>query len=106
CERLGEETGCWLLFLAQLPSSKALTHYSSSRLRREAKSDTLRVINQYQTLIRTLLAAKRDEAVTIQKRFEDSQRDLENVRQAKAAMEAEMALKDAELARLRGALPT
>ncbi|KAG6807711.1 hypothetical protein H0H92_006632 [Tricholoma furcatifolium] len=106
CERLGEETGCWLLFLAQLPSSKALTHYSSSRLRREAKSDTLRLINQYQTLIRTLLAAKRDEAVSIQKRFEETQRDLESIRRAKVAMEAEMALKDAELAKLRGTVPT
>ncbi|KAG6825895.1 hypothetical protein H0H92_001962 [Tricholoma furcatifolium] len=106
CERLGEETGCWLLFLAQLPSSKALTHYSSSRLRREAKADTLRVINQYQTLIRTLLAAKRDAAVTIQKRFEETQQDLEDTRRAKAAMEAEIALKDAELDRLPGTVPT
>ncbi|KAG6827545.1 hypothetical protein H0H92_011352 [Tricholoma furcatifolium] len=99
CERLGEETGCWLLFLAQLPSSKALTHYSSSRLRREAKSDTLRVINQYQAVIRSLLAAKRDEAVNIQKRFEETQRDLENIRH-------ELARKDAELASLRGAAST
>ncbi|KAG6806679.1 hypothetical protein H0H92_010429 [Tricholoma furcatifolium] len=101
CERLGEETGCWLLFLAQLPSSKALTHYSSSRLRREAKTDTLRLINQYQTLIRTLLAAKRDEAVTIQKHYEQAQRDLESAQQAKAVMEAELARKDTELQNLR-----
>ncbi|KAG6821704.1 hypothetical protein H0H92_001309, partial [Tricholoma furcatifolium] len=62
--------------------------------------------DQFQTVIRTLLAAKRDEAVTIQKWFEDTQRDLENIRRVNAAMEAEMALKDAELASLRGAVST
>ncbi|KAG6810148.1 hypothetical protein H0H92_013088 [Tricholoma furcatifolium] len=106
CERLGEETGCWLLFLAQLPSSKALTHYSSSRLRREAKRDTLNVINQYQTVIRALLAAKRDEAVKIQKRYEETQRDLDNVQHALVEKEAELALRNAELARYRAAEST
>ncbi|KAG6806612.1 hypothetical protein H0H92_010682 [Tricholoma furcatifolium] len=94
CERLGEETGCWLLFLGQLPSSKALTHYASSRLRREAKAETINVINQYQALIRSLLAAKRSEAVTIQKRFDEVQKDLDHAQQ-------ELALKEAELARYR-----
>ncbi|KAG6826915.1 hypothetical protein H0H92_013913 [Tricholoma furcatifolium] len=94
CERLGEETGCWLLFLGQLPSSKALTHYASSRLRREAKAETINVINQYQALIRTLLAAKRYEAVTIQKRFDEVQKDLDQAQQ-------ELALKEAELAQYR-----
>ncbi|KAG6805771.1 hypothetical protein H0H92_014085, partial [Tricholoma furcatifolium] len=103
CERLGEETGCWLLFLAQLPSSKALTHYSSSRLRREAKTDTLNVINQYQSIIRALLAAKRDEAVKIQKRYEATRRDLDRAQQTLEQKEAELALKEAELARYRAA---
>ncbi|KAG6805748.1 hypothetical protein H0H92_014168, partial [Tricholoma furcatifolium] len=94
CERLGEETGCWLLFLGQLPSSKALTHYASSRLRREAKAETIDVINQYQAIIRTLLAAKRYEAVTIQKRYDEAQKDLDLAQQ-------ELALKEAELAQYR-----
>ncbi|KAG6807450.1 hypothetical protein H0H92_007513 [Tricholoma furcatifolium] len=94
CKCLGEETGCWLLFLGQLPSSKALTHYASSRLRREAKAETINVINQYQALICTLLAAKRCEAVTIQKRFDEVQKDLDLAQQ-------ELALKEAELAQYR-----
>ncbi|KAG6823802.1 hypothetical protein H0H92_009000 [Tricholoma furcatifolium] len=94
CERLGEETGCWLLFLGQLPSSKALTHYASSRLRREAKAETIDVINQYQAIIRTLLAAKRYEAVSIQKRYDEVQKDLDSAQQ-------ELALKEAELAQYR-----
>ncbi|KAG6809251.1 hypothetical protein H0H92_001002 [Tricholoma furcatifolium] len=98
CERLSEETGCWLLLLAQLPTSKALTHYSSSRLRRDAKSDTLQIINQYQTTIRTLLAAKRDEAITIQKWYEDARRDLDNAEQARVAIQAQLVAKEAELA--------
>ncbi|KAG6810512.1 hypothetical protein H0H92_011539 [Tricholoma furcatifolium] len=99
CERLSEETGCWLLLLAQVPTSKALTHYSSSRLRREVKSDTLRIINQYQTMIRTLLAAKRDEAISIQKRYEEVQRDLQIAEQAKLAMQAQLDARESELAR-------
>ncbi|KAG6822545.1 hypothetical protein H0H92_013479, partial [Tricholoma furcatifolium] len=87
CERISEETGCWLLLLAQVPTSKGLTHYSSPRLRREAKADTITLINQYQTLIRSL-AAKCDEALIIQKRYEA---ELEQ-------QHAEVAQKDAELA--------
>ncbi|KAG6807613.1 hypothetical protein H0H92_006930 [Tricholoma furcatifolium] len=94
CERLGEETGCWLLFLGQLPSSKALTHYASSQLRRDAKAETIDVINQYQAIIHTLLAAKRYKAVTIQKRYDEVQKDLDLAQQ-------ELALKEAELAQYR-----
>ncbi|KAG6809112.1 hypothetical protein H0H92_001568 [Tricholoma furcatifolium] len=107
-ERLGEETGCWLLFMAQLPSSKGLIHFSSSRLRRDAKAETLQLINQYQTVMRTLLAAKRDEAITIQKGYEEAWKNLDNAEQAKATMlvqlkarEAQLALNEAELLRYR-----
>ncbi|KAG6827241.1 hypothetical protein H0H92_012651 [Tricholoma furcatifolium] len=93
-ERLSEETNCWFLLLSQLPTSKGLIHFSSSRLRREAKDDVTRIVNEFQLVTRSLLAAKRDEAAAILKRYDESQSQLDKVNM-------ELAEKNAELERYR-----
>ncbi|KAG6809447.1 hypothetical protein H0H92_000227 [Tricholoma furcatifolium] len=93
-ERLSEETNCWFLLLSQLPTAKGLIHFSSSRLRREAKDDVTRIVNEFQLVTRSLLAAKRDEAAAILKRYDESQAKLDKVNM-------ELADKNAELERYR-----
>ncbi|KAG6810083.1 hypothetical protein H0H92_013379 [Tricholoma furcatifolium] len=97
-ERISEETGCWLLVLAQSPSSKALTYYASPRLRREAKTETVQLIAQFQDILRTLLAAKRGEALLMQKQFEQKEWELQQANEANAASQAQLREKEMELA--------
>src|ERR1700761_3414790 len=56
CERLSQETGCWLHFSAQhLFAHGGFLHYTSPRLLREAKKDAEQIINHANRVYATLI---------------------------------------------------
>ncbi|KAF8869350.1 hypothetical protein BD779DRAFT_1682308 [Infundibulicybe gibba] len=63
CERISEETGCWLVLMARHATGPPVIHFSSSRLRRDAKPDAADLVNRFSNLTSALLVAKRDEAL-------------------------------------------
>jgi len=83
------------MIAAQQPSSSsATTHYTSSRLRRDAPDDTLSLINNFQVLTSNLLTAKREEALQLAKKLAEAERQAEASRVALEEKMAEIARKD------------
>lgn len=84
----------------QAVGSSATVHYSSPRLRREAKEDTLDIIQQYQTLMNNLVLAKRQEALVLAKQLHDAQDQVAKAKtqakEADAHIQAQQAQLDAQ----------
>ncbi|KAJ7206836.1 hypothetical protein GGX14DRAFT_297604, partial [Mycena pura] len=70
CERLSQETGCWLHFSAQhLFAHGGFLHYTSPRLLREAKKDAEQIINHANRVYATLIAARNEESKEMHKQL-------------------------------------
>ncbi|EGN99059.1 hypothetical protein SERLA73DRAFT_28230, partial [Serpula lacrymans var. lacrymans S7.3] len=53
------ETNCWLFVAAQHPQANThFIHYTSPRLQREAKSETMDIINIFSNTINNLINAR------------------------------------------------
>lgn len=71
--------------------TSAATHYTSTRLRREARKETVDILNSFQSLTSCLLASKREEALHLAQKLA---RVEEAKVQALAAKDAELAARD------------
>ncbi|KAF8062386.1 hypothetical protein FPV67DRAFT_1449182 [Lyophyllum atratum] len=95
CERLSEECDLWMVLAVQQPTgASTATHYTSPRLRRDAKADTAKILNQFQVLTSGLLAAKRNEALEIAKELQIAIAEKESLQEETQKV---MADKDAEI---------
>ncbi|KAF8343721.1 hypothetical protein F5887DRAFT_918313 [Amanita rubescens] len=91
-ERLAEETGCWLVLLGQHSSSgSSATHFTSASLRRDAKEDTLGLVNKFHSMTRALLVAKRQGALDMAKKLVEAQEIADNTKKTLASKEAQLA---------------
>ncbi|KAF9439869.1 hypothetical protein P691DRAFT_768681 [Macrolepiota fuliginosa MF-IS2] len=91
CEWLAEECNAYIIFmLQQAVGSSATVHYTSPRLCREAKEDTLEIIQQYQTLMNNLVLAKRQEALALAKQLYEAQDEANEARTHAQAAEAQV----------------
>jgi hypothetical protein len=101
-----------LFVAAQQPNSASqFIHYTSPRLRRDAKTDMQHIINQFGILINGLTNARRREALELGKALaqateaaEAAEAEAQATRQALAQQTTEMAQKDALLAQYRSRL--
>ncbi|KAF8869182.1 hypothetical protein BD779DRAFT_1458133, partial [Infundibulicybe gibba] len=107
-ERISEETGCWLAFMARHATGPAVTHFSSSRLRRDARPDATDLVNRFSNITSALLVAKRDEALKLAKQLEEAEArkqaadaEILATRKALVSREAEIAEKDALIIRYK-----
>ncbi|KAF8880857.1 hypothetical protein BD779DRAFT_1445880, partial [Infundibulicybe gibba] len=107
-ERISEETGCWLVLMARHATGPPVIHFSSSRLRRDAKPDATDLVNRFSNLTSALLVAKRDEALQLAKKLDEveaqkqaADAEISATRETLASQEAEIAAKDALIARYR-----
>ncbi|KAJ6542681.1 hypothetical protein B0H19DRAFT_305990 [Mycena capillaripes] len=91
CERLSNETGCWLFFSAQhLFAQGPFLHYTSPRLLKEAKKDAEQITNHFNRVFLSLIASRNEESKEMHKRLVLAEEDK------KAATEALAAAKEAE----------
>ncbi|KAF7327471.1 hypothetical protein MKEN_00325500 [Mycena kentingensis (nom. inval.)] len=89
CERAATETGCWLQISAQHPfASGAFIHYSSPRLRKEGKSDIVRLTNEFQTMYSGLMAARHRESRDMYGRMVAAETTEKEAREALSASRA------------------
>lgn len=89
---MAEETGCWLVLLGQHSNSgSSVTHFTSASLRRDAKEDTLGLVNKFQAMTRALLVAKRQGALDMAKKLVEAQETAENAKKTLASKEAQLA---------------
>ena len=70
----------------QAIGSSATIHYTSPRLRKEAKGETVEIIKTYQGLMNNLVLAKREEAKSLAKKLQSAKEETN-----KAQMEARLA---------------
>lgn len=91
-ERLAEETGCWLGVMGQHGNSgSSATHFTSSSLRRDAKEDTVTLVNKFHSITRALLIAKRHNAVDMAKELAEAREIADNAQKGLASKEAQLA---------------
>ncbi|KAJ7749781.1 hypothetical protein B0H14DRAFT_3603453, partial [Mycena olivaceomarginata] len=84
CERLSNETGCWLHFSAQhMFATEPFLHYASPRILKEAKQDVEQITNHFNRTFLTLIAARNADTKDIHKKFLAVQ---ENEKAAKEAL--------------------
>ncbi|KAJ7359241.1 hypothetical protein DFH08DRAFT_686530 [Mycena albidolilacea] len=109
CERVSQETGCWLHFSAQhLFAQGGFLHYTSPRLLKEAKKDAEQIINHANRVYATLIAARNEESKVMHKRLLLAEEDKQAVQEAERsavlqaqAVQRERDLQDEELSAQR-----
>ncbi|KAJ3504075.1 hypothetical protein NLJ89_g8131 [Agrocybe chaxingu] len=88
-ERLAEETDCWLIVIGQQPGEGPALHYTSSRLRREARNEATAIVDQFQQLTYALNLARTQDALQLQSAYEDKiQQERDRSDNAKKTAEA------------------
>ena len=91
-ERLAEETGSWLIIMAQHGNSgSSATHFTSSSLRQDAKEDAVSLVNQFHSITRALLLAKRQGALDMAKKLVEAEQSVQNAHEILASKEAQLA---------------
>ncbi|KZP25726.1 hypothetical protein FIBSPDRAFT_733519 [Athelia psychrophila] len=76
-ERLSMETNSWMFVAAQHPNANGqLIHYTSPRLRRDAREDTVAFVQQFSVIINGLVHARRKDALEMGKALETSRREV------------------------------
>ncbi|KAJ7787132.1 hypothetical protein B0H13DRAFT_2299186 [Mycena leptocephala] len=70
CERLSNETGCWLHFSAQhMFATEPFLHYASPRILKEAKQDVEQITNHFNRTFLTLIAARNADTKEMHKKL-------------------------------------
>ncbi|KAJ6611688.1 hypothetical protein B0H10DRAFT_1918575 [Mycena sp. CBHHK59/15] len=70
CERLSNETGCWLYFSAQhIFATEPFFHYASPRILKEGKKDVEQITNHFNRLFLTLIAARNEDSKEMHKKL-------------------------------------
>ncbi|KAJ7691986.1 hypothetical protein B0H17DRAFT_1200822 [Mycena rosella] len=68
CERLAQETGCYLMIAAaNRGASSAPFHWVSSAIRQEARTEAAEILNIFQTTVGAIKRARQAEAVALMK---------------------------------------
>jgi hypothetical protein len=109
CENLSNETGCWLYFAAQHPTaSSPFVHYSSPRIRRDAKPQLIEIQQQFLKIFSALQTSRRHEAMELavelaqaQEQHKEAAAEVEQVRNALAEERAKIVAQEALIARLQ-----
>lgn len=93
-----------MVLAQQAIGSSAAVHFTSPRLRREATEEAGDLINDFQSLMTSLVLAKRSEALALAKQLQDAQNRVkesemkeDKAQQATKVAEEKLAQKDAEL---------
>ncbi|KAJ7781849.1 hypothetical protein DFH07DRAFT_949542 [Mycena maculata] len=88
CERLSNETGCWLYFTAQhMFATEPFFHYTSSRLLKEGKKDIEQITNHFNRLFLTLIAARNEDTKEMHKKLLSAQENEKATKEALVASE-------------------
>lgn len=83
CERLANETGCWLFFGAQhLHANKPFVHYSSERLRRDAEQELNDIATKFGMLCSSLVAARRADTLVMAQKLAIAEQEKESAERA------------------------
>ncbi|KAK7030570.1 hypothetical protein R3P38DRAFT_2774890 [Favolaschia claudopus] len=91
CERLSNETGCWLYFSTQhVFAQKPFLHYTSPRLLKEGKKDAEQITNHFNKLYASLIACRNEDSKQLHKRLVSAEEEK------KAATDALAAARSAE----------
>lgn len=89
-----------VLLAQQATGSSAAIHYTSPRLRREAKEDTITLVNQFQSMMTNIILAKREEAFVIAKQLQDAQEMATGAQQQVAEAQEKIHSQEAEIAEI------
>ncbi|KAJ7255193.1 hypothetical protein C8J57DRAFT_1075533 [Mycena rebaudengoi] len=103
CERISIETGCWLYFSAQhMFATDPFLHYASPRILKEAKQDMEQIVNHFNRLFLTLIAARNEETKEMHKKLlQVEEREKAAREELEAARNAEKAANDSALGSAR-----
>ncbi|KAF7348648.1 hypothetical protein MVEN_01383000 [Mycena venus] len=102
CERLGAETGCWLMLAGAHKGSGAQElHYTSPALRADAPEATTKVLNDFRLLIGGLKKARRAAAVSMGIALTEAEAAKAAAEDKAKRMEMELAEQRALIAQLR-----
>lgn len=81
CEKLGEETGCWILLAGHAGTSEThAVHYSSKALRRDAISDATDLAKSFMATTGRLKNAKFHNADELARKLAEKEAELEALR--------------------------
>ncbi|KAJ7636151.1 hypothetical protein DFH06DRAFT_1139187 [Mycena polygramma] len=90
CERLGAETGCWLVFAAAHRGKSGTHHYTSNSLRRDAAQEATEIVNSFQLAVGAIKRSHGKEAAKLAK--EVLQAEEKNAELQQQAQESRLAL--------------
>jgi len=83
---------------AQHPNASGqFIHYASPRLRREAKSDTQHLVNQFHVVINGLISARRKDALELGKALAQANQIIQDTQAEAEAASQELGLRTREL---------
>lgn len=101
CERISNETSCWLYISGQhINGRSGFFNYVSPRLCREAKKEEVTEIqNTFNLLYATLLGARRSDAVELSHQAEKYKAELKEAQDMIAMQNAQIAQLQSELLR-------
>ncbi|KAK7016273.1 hypothetical protein R3P38DRAFT_3203172 [Favolaschia claudopus] len=86
CERMSNETGCWLYFTTQHLFARApFLHYASPRLLKEGKKDTEQLTNHFNKLFASLVASRNEESKQLHQRLLSAEDEKRTATEALAA---------------------
>ena len=104
-ERVSKETNAWLFVAAQHPNASGqFIHYTSPRLRREAKDNTKEIVQQFHTTVNSLMNARRKDALEMGRALEISRHELAQKEDEVCKQVDEIHEKDALLAKYKDML--
>ena len=98
---MAEESDAYIILMSQQAvGSSATVHYTSPRLRQEAKEETLEIIKEYQALMNNLVLAKREEALALAKQLHEAENRANTAKnqaeQAQQQIQAQQSQLDAQ----------
>jgi hypothetical protein len=86
-----------MLVCQQASGSSAAVHYTSPRLRKEAKQDTVEIIQHYQSLMNRLLLSRRQDALVAIKEKEIAQKEVEQAQEKTRQAEERLKAQETQL---------
>ncbi|EDR02739.1 uncharacterized protein LACBIDRAFT_307933 [Laccaria bicolor S238N-H82] len=95
CERLAYASGAWIFFTAHYPTARRdFIHYSSPKLRKDAREDIERITNDFDTIFDSLMTSRRAEAYS---RHAELRAKVQEKEESLKQKEAELNEKNAKL---------
>jgi septal ring factor EnvC (AmiA/AmiB activator) len=99
-DRISAQTNCWLFIGGQHSNAGSqFIHYTSPRLRKDAKQDAQRLTNQFNFIVNGLMHARRKDALELGKTLAESRQETAVVREQMRAAQKALADREEELQR-------